>query len=270
MAFDRERHTTHPFNLPLVQGLPSIEFAAPVTFFVGENGSGKSTLLEALACAIGSITVGSANVKTDPTLAHARELAKHLRLSWSKKTNKGLFLRAEDYFGYVKNLAQLRQQLAEDEHRVDADLAGSSQYARDLARGVFRGQAHAIDSRYQKGLDERSHGESFIDFFRARFVAGGVYLLDEPEAPLSPLRQIGMLALLKQLVAQGAQFIIATHSPILMAYPQATILQFGGSGSGHEAIKPVDYNAVEHVAVTRDFLKNPERFLRHLEETADG
>lgn len=258
--FDEDRKSNYPFNLPLIQALPSITFSAPVTFFVGENGSGKSTLMEAVACAIGSITVGSQGVLHDPTLAAARELSRHLRLSWTKKTRKGLFLRAEDYFGYVKQLAQNRAELEQDLSEVDQRFADQSDYAKSLAAGVFRGQINALKERYGRaGLDARSHGESFLDFFHARFVPNGVYLLDEPEAPLSPKRQLGLLALLKQMVAQGAQFIIATHSPILMAYPDATILEFSGG-----AIAPVAYDDLEHVQVTREFLAAPERFLRHL------
>jgi predicted ATPase len=257
-----EQRNSYPFNLPLIQAQPHIAFTSPVTFLVGENGSGKSTLLEALACAIGSITVGSVDLRRDATLGPARALAQSMRLGWSKKTQKGLFLRAEDYFGYVKYLAQTRQDLADDLRGVDEAMPNSSAFARSLAKGVYRGQIEEIDQRYAGGLDERSHGESFLDFFHARFVPNGLYLLDEPEAPLSPTRQITLLALLKHMVGQGAQFIIATHSPILMAYPDATILQFGKG-----EITPVRYDEVEHVSVTKAFLKNPAAFLRHLDET---
>ncbi len=260
VAFDEDRAHGYPFRLPLIQVLPSLVFASPVTFFAGENGSGKSTFLEALACAIGSVTVGSQSVLHDPTLAAARELSRHLRLSWTKKTRKGLFLRAEDYFGYVKHLAQTRAELEQDLEEVDQRFASQSDYAKSLAAGVFRGQIHALNARYGRdGLDARSHGESFLDFFHARFVPNGLYLLDEPEAPLSPKRQLGLLTLLKQMVAQGSQFIIATHSPILMAYPGATILEFANN-----SIAPVAYDDFEHVQVMREFLAKPDRYLRHL------
>lgn len=196
----------------------------------------------------------------DPTLAAARELSKLLRLSWRKKTRKGLFLRAEDYFGYVKQLAQNRAELELDLQEVDQRFANQSAYAKQLAAGVFRGQISALKGRYgAEGLDARSHGESFLDFFHTRFVPSGLYLLDEPEAPLSPKRQLGLLALLKQMVAQQAQFIIATHSPILMAYPGATILHFENG-----SVSPAAYDDLEHVQITHDFLAAPERYLRHL------
>ena len=255
----------YPFTLPLVRSAPEIEFTAPVTFFVGENGSGKSTLLEALACAIGSVTAGASPVQRDPTLTPARELAKHVRLRWTKKTKRGLFLRAEDFFGYAKRMAELRAALAQDLRDMDEEYKDRSAYAKALAQGVIRGQMGDIDRRYgEGGLDARSHGEGFLDFFRTRFVPAGVTLLDEPEAPLSPLRQLSLLALLKDMVAQQAQFIIATHSPILMAFPNAEIFHFNAEAKEGTMIQRVDFNDVEHVKITRDFLANPQRFLQHL------
>jgi len=228
---------------------------------VGENGSGKSTFLEALALAAGSIVAGSEEATADKTLAHVRPLAECLKLTWQKRTRKGFFLRAEDFFGYVKKLNANRAELAEDERELERDFRGRSEYARGLALGPVRGEQRALTQRYGGDLDSRSHGESFFSFFRARFVPGGLYLLDEPEAPLSPLRQIALIKLIQELVPQDAQFIIATHSPILMALPGATLLNFD-----QQPPQPVAYQALEHVRLTRDFLNAPERFLRHLSD----
>ena len=123
-----------PFNVPVIRALREIEFRAPVTFFVGENGSGKSTLMETIACAAGSVTVGSESVKTDPSLAHVRSLADHLRLTWTKRTHKGFFLRAEDFFGYAKQMARSRQELEDDLNKVDSEYAGRSKLAKNLAK----------------------------------------------------------------------------------------------------------------------------------------
>jgi predicted ATPase len=117
----------------------------------------------------------------------------------------------------------------------------------------------AIKNRYGKDLDQYSHGESFLTLFQARFVPDGLYLLDEPEAALSPMRQLTFLSALKQMLGQNAQFIIATHSPILLAFPDAQILQFADG-----KIQDVKYDQLEHVQLTKDFLNNPESFLRHL------
>lgn len=116
-----------------------------------------------------------------------------------------------------------------------------------------------LRARYGEGLDAQSHGESFLALFQARFVPDGLYLLDEPEAPLSPLRQVGFLSLLKEMVAKEAQFVIATHSPILMAYPGATILSFDGG-----EVRSVAWGDLEHVTITRSFLNAPEAYLQHL------
>lgn len=248
-----------PFNVPIIQALQEINFQAPVTFFVGENGSGKSTLMEAIACAIGSVTVGSESVKTDPTLAHMRKLADHLRLTWSKRTHKGFFLRAEDFFGYAKQIAKTRHELEQELNNVDREYAGRSKYAKDLAKMPHRNEIGALQRRYGDGLDVRSHGESFLGLFQSRFVPGGLYLLDEPEAPLSPLRQLSFLSMLKQMTAEDAQFIIATHSPIILAFPEAQIMSFNDG-----TINNIPYDELEHVTLTRAFLNDPQSYMRHL------
>ena len=137
-----------PFNVPVIRALEEIQFSAPVTFFVGENGSGKSTLMETIACAAGSVTVGSESVKTDPSLAHVRGLADHLRLTWTKRTHKGFFLRAEDFFGYAKQMTQTRRELEDDLNKVDSEYAGRSKLAKDLAKLPHANELHAIKNRY--------------------------------------------------------------------------------------------------------------------------
>lgn len=248
-----------PFEIPVVQGLERLEFASEVTFLVGENGSGKSTLLEAIACAIGSVTVGAESVETDPTLAEVRQFAKHLRLAWSKRTLQGFFMRSEDFFNFAKRISQIRAEMHAEMQRVDEEYADRSQFARDMAKSSYAKELYALQKSYGEGLDAQSHGESYFKLFNARFTGSGVYLLDEPEAPLSPSRQLSLLSMLKMMVDRGGQFIIATHSPILMAYPNATILNCDANG-----ITRTEYEALEHVQITRDFLNNPSAFLTHL------
>ena len=216
-----------------------------MTFLVGENGSGKSTFLEALATTVRLPTVGAEEAGRDPSLAEVRQLSKHLRLGWTKHTGRGFYLRAEDFFGFAKRIAQMQAELQTEMANVDAEYTGRSDFAKGMAKMPYAGQLAAIEERYGDGLDGRSHGEAFLALFQARFVPNGLYLLDEPEAPLSPLRQMGLLALLKEMVARDAQFIIATHSPILMAYPGATILNFDQSPP-----QPVLWETLEHVSVT--------------------
>jgi len=248
-----------PFNLPLVQSLHDLEFTTPVTFFVGENGTGKSTLLEAIACAVEAVTVGSENIRTDKSLNEVRRFAQTLKLGWVKRTHRGFFLRAEDFFGYARSMNQIKADLQEDLKAVDEDYRDRSDYAKSLAKLPFQNELSDMQQRYGDGLDQRSHGESFLALFQNRFVPNGLYLLDEPEAPLSPLRQLAFLAMLKDMVEQNGQFIIATHSPILLAFPGATLLNFDTL-----PIKAVAYQDLEHVNLTKAFLNNPESFLRHL------
>lgn len=248
-----------PFSVPVIRALRELSFPTPVTFLVGENGSGKSTLMEAIACVVGSVTVGAEGVDSDATLAPMRRLAKNLSQSWNKRTHKGFFLRAEDFFGYAKRISQIRTDAAADFERVDEEYAGRSDYAKMLARMPHARTIGELQQRYGEGLDAQSHGESFLKLFQSRLVPDGLYLLDEPEAPLSPLRQLAFLSLLKEMVEVNCQFIIATHSPIILSFPGATILS---CDSAPPAV--VDYDDLEHVTLTRDFLADPERYLSRL------
>lgn len=249
----------YPYSVPIIRTFTGLTFTKSVTLLVGENGSGKSTLLEALACAAGSITIGSSSVETDPTLDHVRDLARQMRLVWSKKTRRGFFMRAEDFFGFARRMAQIRADMEEELKRVDHDYKDRSDYAKGLAKMPYAREIGDMRRAYGDGLDARSHGEAFLELFRQRFTGEGLYLMDEPEAPLSPMRQLELIVLLRLMVNEGAQFIIATHSPILLAYPEAAILSFDG-----QAISNVEYDELEHVSFTKSFLNNPEAYLRHL------
>jgi predicted ATPase len=260
-APDPDLAARYPFSIPAIAALIGAkwDFTTPVTLLVGENGSGKSTMLEALAVAIGSIAVGSEDVARDATLDPVRPLADHMKLVWNHKTRQGFFLRAEDFFGYAQRMQRTQQEYLAELRRIDADTS-LSRTAKGYARLPYGSEVAAMRRRYGAGLDTISHGESFLRLFQSRFVADGLYLLDEPEAPLSPMRQLALLALIKQTVAeQGAQFIIATHSPILLAAPQAAIFTLTEHG-----LQPIAYEDTEHVRFTRDFLNNPELYLRHL------
>jgi predicted ATPase len=258
----------YPFSVPAVRARPTLAFGAPVTFFVGENGSGKSTWLEAIAAAAGIPAVGSDDVARDPTLGPARALARQVKLVWSgARTSRGFFLRAEDFFGFTKRLAQLRAELVARVGELEEEYAAGdrSAYALGLAQGPARASLADMERRYGVDLDANSHGQSFLKLFQSRLVPGGLYLLDEPEAPLSPQSQLALLAMLDDAVAAGGQFVVATHSPILLAFPGAQIYTFDELPA-----RVVPYAELEHVRLTRDFLNAPERFLRHLTPPSDG
>jgi len=251
-----------PFDVPAIAALETLRFDTPVTCFVGENGSGKSTLLESLAWAAELVAAGSEGLDRDETLGHVRALGDALRLTWSRRTRRGFFLRAEDFFGWVKTTRARMTDLAREAEKASrgAAEAGAHEGEQDRVSAPFRGSLAAMTDRYGENPDAASHGEQFLAFFKSRFVPGGLYLLDEPEAPLSPQSQLAFVALLKELTETAdAQFVIATHSPIVMATPGATLLSFDSHPPA-----TVAWEDVEHVSLLRDFLRNPEAFLRHL------
>jgi predicted ATPase len=227
---------------------------------VGENGSGKSTLLEALAIATGLPVAGGAlRAADDPTLAEQARLARALSLAWSRRTTRGFFLRAEDFFGWQQAQQRLRAELEARLEAIDVELADASEHARALARGPLRASLEDMTTRYGTDPDARSHGEAFLAFFQRRLVPQGLYLLDEPEAALSPQRQLALVALILDAVDAGAQFVIATHAPILLAIPGARVWSFD---DGAPTLVPWD--ETDHVRLTRDFLASPERILSRL------
>lgn len=212
-----------------------LELEKPVTFFVGENGTGKSTLLEAIAVAYGfNPEGGTRNFRFSTEDSHS-ELWESLTLVKRDYASDGFFLRAESFYNVATNIDQM-----------DREPSFSPP---------------VIDSYGGVSLHHRSHGESFLALVQNRFGGHGVYLLDEPEAALSPTRQMTLLCQIDGLVKQWSQFIVATHSPVLMAYPGAQILQFSEDG-----IRSVNYRETEHYQVTRRFLEDPERMLSYLLE----
>ena len=246
----------YPFTVPVIESLDMLTFDKPITFLVGENGCGKSTLLEAIACGLNCPVVGAADVARDPMLQPARELANRLNFSKTKNPKTRLFFRAEDAIGFTRALQANMQELS----GLEADFARSLKgYGKDLATGAVRRQKAELSARYGNDPDDRSHGEWFINLMRERIHRPGLYLLDEPETPLSPIHQLTVLSIMKELVSLGAQFIIATHSPILMAYPGAVIYTLDNI-----RIEKIAWEDVEHVAITRAFLADPDAYLRHL------
>ena len=222
-------------TLPAVRFLQAggrIDFAPAITFLVGENGTGKSTLLEAIALACGfNVEGGTRNFNFFTCPTHS-ELGEYLTVSRDRYPRDGFFLRAESFYNVATYIDQLNEE-GPGPRLIDC-YGGSS-------------------------LHEQSHGESFLALVQNRFGGEGLYLLDEPEAALSPTRQLTLMGQLHLLEGEGAQFVIATHSPILMAYPGAWIYQLSEDG-----IIRVDYRKTEHYCLTRRFLNDPERMLRYL------
>lgn len=226
------------FNLPIIRYLRkhnSIPITHDVTFFIGENGTGKSTLLEAIAVAYGfNAEGGTKNFNFSTSNSHS-ELFEHLTLAKSKYPKDGFFLRAESFY----NAASYIDKMDEDPSFQPPVITGYG--------GV--------------SLHKQSHGESFLSLVQNRFGGNGIYILDEPEAALSPTRLLTLIAEIDVLVKKNSQFIIATHSPILLAFPNAQIYELSETG-----IKEVPYKETEHYKLTRRFLENPEKMLKYLLE----
>jgi predicted ATPase len=245
-----------PWTLPLVHGLQELAFTMPVTFLVGENGSGKSTLLEGIAAGMDAVAAGARDLRRDPTLQAARDFAAGYVFVRRRHARTRLFLRAEDVFGYTGRLTADMAGLVDIEQDLARLPEGSG---RDRATGMARGERAALERRYGADPDARSHGETFLALLQTRLVPNGLYFLDEPETPLSPMRVLALIALLADRVRQNCQFIIATHSPILMAIPDATILL-----AENDTLRATEWNDLEHVRVTRAFLADPAAHLRRL------
>jgi len=248
-----------PFSVPIIRHLGRLEIGQPITYLVGENGSGKSTLLEAIALAASLPTVGSESMDRDDTLGPQRALARALSMVWNRRVRRGFFLRAEDFFGYTKALSKMRAELLARAQEIDAEYANRTAWSKGLAMMPVGTSLRDMENRYGINLDANSHGQSFLKLFQSRFVPGGLYLLDEPEAPLSPQSQLALLAMIGDMVQQDAQFIIATHSPILLGARDATIYT-----CDRVPIERAEYEELDHVVITRDFLNGRERYLRHL------
>lgn len=243
-----------PFQLPLFQSLEALYFKKPVTILVGENGTGKSTLLEAIADQAGSIRIDlpSAN----PSL---QKLSNQLKLTWSARTREGFFLTAEDFVHYVKRVSEMREEAKRNLEEIEVEYKDRSQFAKNLASMPHNNTLYELQNLYDDGLEFRSHGERFLDFFQSRFRPKGLYILDEPEVPLSPMKQLSFISMIKEMTKKNAQFIIATHSPILMAIPDAEIISLDTLPP-----QPCRYEELEHVQITKSFLESPDRYLRHL------
>ena len=230
----REEDGAYLLGLPVLQSDVQLGFHSPVAFFVGENGSGKSTLLEALAVSCGfNPEGGSRNFRFSTSDTHS-PLCRHMTvIRGSRRPKDGFFLRAESFYNVATEIDRLDR-----ENPLLPSL---------------------LERYGGKSLHRQSHGESFLSLVLNRFGGDGLYFLDEPEAALSPSRQLTLLAQIGALARKGSQFIIATHSPILMAYPGAEIYVLNEKGAAR-----TDYRQTEHYQITKQFLENPARMLEIL------
>lgn len=225
---------SYPFNIPSIRYLTDLSLHPNVTFIVGENGMGKSTLLEAIAMAIGFNPEGGSLNFTFSTYDSYSNLDQYMKVVRGiDRPQDGFFLRAESFYNVATNIEE-------------------------MDRDPFTAPK-VIDSFGGKSLHEQSHGEAFFSTFMNRFRGKGLYILDEPEAALSPLRQLSMLSRIHELVNDYSQFIIATHSPILMAYPSSKLIQLTENG-----LSAANLEDTSHYQIMKQFFEDRERMLHHL------
>jgi Predicted ATPase len=227
-----EERNAYPYNIPSIVRLDELEFRKNVTFITGENGSGKSTLVEAIALNAGFNPEGGSRNFNFRTKDSYSDLFNHLKLRWSARNKDGFFLRAESYYNFASNMDEL-----------DAEPGGAP------IKQYYGG----------KSLHEQSHGESFLALLVNRLYGDGLYIFDEPESALSLTSQFQMLLRMKELSDKNSQFIIATHSPVLMAYPGADIYVVSDTG-----IDLIDYESTEQYRLTKYFVNNYRKFLSEL------
>jgi len=252
-----ENIAAFPWTLPLIQHLPEFSFDKPISFFVGENGSGKSTILEAIAAYCEVPLAGSYRLEDDASLAAANELADYFTIRYEEKGRMGFFTRSEDFIGFARKIKREIRELENEIEEIKENYVGGDL---NLLLGPSKSAIASLESRYSKDLEAMSHGEGFLKFFTSRITGKGLYLIDEPEAALSPTRQLSLLALIAQKVKEnGSQFIIATHSPIIMAVPGSEIFYFQD-----DTVSKTNYTETEHYQLTKSILDNRDYVMEQL------
>ena len=246
-----------PYDIPAIKHAKKIDVSNKITFLVGENGTGKSTLLEAIACRLQLPHMDGSSYSKNSFDA-AKTLLPYLELTWQIERSIGFFFRAEDFGDFLNSV-----------HGNDASIASQLDDLGDYVpkniveqmKESANHQLHHVRKNFGQELDTFSHGEAYLQIMNQKLNSKGIYLLDEPEAALSPARQLALISFLNQhFKTHNSQFIIATHSPMLLAYPGATIYEITADSMGK-----TDLEDTEHYTVTKSFLNNPEAFLRHLD-----
>ena len=259
-SIDTSNRHAFPFNVPAVLHARNITLSEGVSIFVGDNGSGKSTLLESLASKLHLSGIGGGIDMEDGDYAAAREIIPRLQITWNREQRTGgFFFRAEDFSNFLRGLDRERVKINQDLFELKGEVDDS--IIKKLEESM-NWKLRAMRKDYGDNMQAYSHGEAFLKILDTRMKGKGIFLLDEPEAALSPIRQLSLISMILQLAAKGnAQFIMATHSPILMGIPHATIYQIT-----QDSMEQVAYRETTHYSITKNFLDNPEGFLRYLGE----
>jgi len=261
IKIDRNRPQKWPFSISIIENLNEMEFTNPVTFIAGENGTGKSTLIETLALKMRMPAIGRTDTSYDESLKDLEPLSDLMKTTMQAMPKNKFFLRSEDFFNFVLKLSIKQNDLLNDLKRVEEEYKDKSQFTKNQARSAYANSYYQLKRTYGEDLLEAaSHGESFIRLFISRIKPNGLYILDEPAVPLSPLRQLTLLHIIKRMSEEeNCQFIIATHSPILLAYSKAEIYSLDNG-----IVEKAKWQDLESVQLLKDFFEAPDRYIEGL------
>jgi predicted ATPase len=256
-SIDTDKQHPFPFNIPAVRFARQIELGPGVTIFVGDNGSGKSTLLESMAYYLGIPLIGGHIGSSSASFEAAKSLKPYVQMEWKRQTAKGFFFRAEDFGDFINGVEKEKQKIAGDLRELRGKVRDS--IIEEMSESMNY-TLREMRKNYGENMQAFSHGEAYLKIIETRIRDKGIYLLDEPEAALSPLKQLSLIAFILDVLKEGnAQFIIATHSPILMGIPEAILYEIR-----EEEMLRVEYKETDHYRITKRFLDDPEYYLRHL------
>ncbi len=255
-SINTEKKHPFPFNIAGVRFARQLILDSKVTIFVGDNGSGKSTLLESIAFKLNLSLIGG-YIQNHPAFEAARILQPYLEIEWNRQTTKGFFFRAEDFSDFINSVENERKKIAGDLSELKGVVDDSiiNQMSESMNYRL-----HNMRKDYGENMQAFSHGEAYLKIMQTRIADKGIYLLDEPEAALSPVKQLSLIFLLTEILKNGnTQFIISTHSPILMGFPDAMIYEIQ-----EDSMQQVNYKETDHYRITKAFLNDPDYYLRHL------
>jgi predicted ATPase len=256
-SINTDKQHPFPFNIPAVRFGRQLALGEQVTIFVGDNGTGKSTLLESIAYGLDLPLIGGRIGKASPSFEAAKAIRPYLEFQWKREVHKGFFFRAEDFSHFIDDVDREREKIAMEllDLKGKVDDSVIQQMRENMNYAGFR-----MRRDYGQDVQTFSHGEAYLTILQTRIMDKGIFMLDEPVAALSPLKQLSLLAFILDVLKGGkAQFIIATHSPILMGFPNALLYQIREDG-----MERVTYKETDHYRITRRFLDDPESYLRHL------
>lgn len=259
IQISKTTNKNYPYNLPLYQSDLSICFNKNITIIVGDNGSGKSTLLKIIQERLKLIEIEVQDKKHPDPIDTT-----NVTLDFYLTKPKGFFFESQKFITYITYINN-ELDLAKDEiARVDKEYNNASDYAKMMAKSPYNKTIHELENMYDKDLSRSSHGESYLDFFSSRLRENQLYILDEPETPLSVQNQLTLLAMIIEAAKDNNQFIISTHSPILSAIPDAQILEI----KNNEFVETT-YDEIESIKLLKQFMNQKEQFLRHFTEVKE-